>query len=138
MKFNYQVSSFYFAVSRLFMISVVVATDGRQDLDACRRACSDNLHPRLIRLVEPNRVDSEWNDLKPFWSTCQYRCYRCAIPGANIAMDDLEYMFSHNQQNDGGSIMRIAQDIDKADYSFQMCFDKWRLANKNGDTTSTF
>lgn len=136
MKFNHPVSLFYLALSTL--TAVVVATTGKEDLDACKRACSDDVHPRLIRFIEPNRVDSEWNDIKPIWSTCQYRCYRCYLPEANAGMQDLDYLFSHNQQNDAGSVQRIALDVDKAAYSFNNCYDQWNKANKLNDTTSTF
>jgi hypothetical protein len=116
--------------------NLVFASTPKQDKDACFRACEHGFRPLLLRMEEPNRNDHEWDSVKDYWSDCQYRCYRCAIRGANDGMEKMEWIFVHGQQNERGSVTFIAKNVDNILYSLNDCYQKWDLAIKASDITT--
>lgn len=127
----------YTMLSSLSM--VVYSSSGQQDYDACYKACTTDFIPQIVNLVPRERVYSDYEGLLPYWSTCQYRCYRCRIPGANIAMEKLKKVFDDNLQNASQIIVDIAIIIESIDRSLdQSCYSPWHYANNVNDTESIF
>ncbi|KAG2192250.1 hypothetical protein INT47_010051 [Mucor saturninus] len=124
-------------MSSLWMM--VYASTSKEDYEVCHRACSTDFLPQISGLVSRERVYSDFEGLLPSWSTCQYRCYRCRIPGANLAMKNFKKMFDENRQN----APRVIVDIARFQWSItrsleDTCYTPWRAAIRSNDTVSTF
>ncbi|KAI8085512.1 hypothetical protein BDF21DRAFT_397478 [Thamnidium elegans] len=125
----------------LFSLSFLFATvycDGEQDLNVCERACTAEFRPRIVNLFMLEQTHSDYEALDPFWSTCQYRCYRCSLYNAIVLMRHLKDMFDYSTANSSYAILEITKLMVGIDSSLKICYDSWRIANNNGDITSTF
>lgn len=124
-------------LSSFFMIAY--SSTGKEDYDACYKACTTDFMPQIVRLIPRERVYSDYEGLLPYWSTCQFRCYRCRIPEAITAMENLKKMFDDNQQNAVQVIVKIGIIEESIKHSLDTsCYSPWRNANKVNDTSSTF
>lgn len=123
------------ALSSLFL---VVYSDGQQDFDNCHKACTIEFRPIIANLLTLNRTYSDYENVIPYWTTCQYRCYRCSLPNANFFMDLLKKIFDDEEQNGLRVILEIVKLIAGIETSLKECYDKWTAANRVGDTTSSF
>lgn len=125
----------------LFSLSFLFATvysDGEQDLNACERACTTEFRPRIINLFTLKRTQEDYKGLEPFWSTCQYRCYRCGFSNAKALMRQLKDMFDFNTAGSSHAILELTKLMVGIDSNLKVCYDNWRIANNNGDITSAF
>lgn len=125
-------------LSILSNLIITVYSNGQEDRDNCHKACTIEFRPVLANLLTLNRTYSDYEDVIPYWTTCQYRCYRCNLTNAIYFMDMLRMMF-RNQELDGiEGILEILKSIAGIETSFKECYDDWTEANLMGNTTSIF
>ncbi|GAA5805508.1 hypothetical protein HPULCUR_011025 [Helicostylum pulchrum] len=116
----------------------MVYSDGEQDLYACKRACTTEFRPRIVNLFMLEQNHTDYEGLELFWSTCQYRCYRCNLSNAIVLMRQLKDMFDYNTAGSSYAILEITKLMVGIDSNLKICYDSWRVANNNGDITSEF
>lgn len=117
---------------------MVVYSDGQQDLNTCHKACTVEFRPVLANLLTLNRTYLNYENVIPYWTTCQYRCYRCGLTNAIFSMDVLKGVYDNQELNALGVILEIVKLIAGIETSFKECYDKWTAANLIGNVTSTF
>lgn len=134
----------FIKIYRWLLLLVIIAVlvecileDTTRDLEVCKRACKEEFFPMLFNFISDKRRDNSlFNDLKPAWSTCQYRCYRCRIPAANLAMETLEWKFAHDQQSLEGSYVKLLESVSRVEFSVSNCIKVWDFLNRRGNETS--
>jgi hypothetical protein len=130
---------YFFLLSAVFI--TVVNCDQESDMrdrDVCKRACIDDFFSILYTYIgDKQRNNDAFGELKPFWSTCQYRCYRCRIPGANDAMDTIEWKFTREKQRIPGAFVQLVTLLTQVEYSLTNCVNKWAYLNRNNDQITT-
>lgn len=123
--------------SALSSIFVTVQAEPQQELDGCRRACSEFI-PRIHKFAEWAPRDEYEDIIKNSWTTCQYKCYRCALNDGIKVMEKLSSIFHHFQgapPYDENWMISMTHTLERVTKS---CYDQWDNANHVGDTTSLF
>ncbi|KAI8085515.1 hypothetical protein BDF21DRAFT_486627 [Thamnidium elegans] len=112
---------------------ITVYADNQNDFfKYCERACNIEFLPKLVKLLNSTEIlNSEYDNIDPYWNECQYRCYRCYLPTAAKAMRYLKNLFRIEYQN-------IAIVIENVDQSLRSCYNQWKDANEAEDFESTF
>lgn len=85
----------------------MVYSDGQQDVDNCRKACSTEFLARLINLLNIDLTIEYYVSLNPYWTTCQYRCYRCRLNAGIKDMVELEEGLESQKINTVFSTIKI-------------------------------
>lgn len=100
--------------------------------------CTTEFRPRIVNLFTLERTQTDYRNLEPFWSTCQYSCYRCGLSNAIALMRQLKGMFDFDTAGSSYAILEITKLTVGIDSNLKVCYDRWRIANNNGDITSAF
>lgn len=127
------------ALSSIFR--VVQSVSPQEEVDACRGACSDFI-PKLERFYEPDVPRQELTDIIELsWTTCQFKCYRCALNGGIQIMKELRLLFYHNRpyvRTPPYSFVYINPFQEKLNQVVNRCYNQWNDANLAGDAASSF
>lgn len=125
----------------LLSLSVMFATlctaDPQQELDDCRKACSDFI-PQLQKVSQEAPKEEYDNLIKFSWTTCQYKCYKCALNEGIRVMTGLNDILNTLHKNPPFS-QKYSKSLTRTlEKTTKSCYDRWDAANKAGDTTSIF
>ncbi|KAI9266365.1 hypothetical protein EDC94DRAFT_583003 [Helicostylum pulchrum] len=110
----------YYIIS-LSNFFVIVYSDGQKDVNSCRKACSTDFLSQLVDLLNIDLTIEDYINLSPFWTACQYRCYRCSL---NVGIQDMSTLLEE-------AIYRI-------DQALEDCYNEWDIANDENDNNSVF
>lgn len=135
MKFNI----LYLLLAFSSWLSVVVCTD-QDDLDVCKRVCDEDLLPRIDAMARNHsRTISDYDDILPYWKTCQYRCYRCYLPVGIRAINTMKTTFDNNFHFGMRGLGTFLGVKDAVIHSLKWsCYTLWQNAINDGDNTSKF
>lgn len=135
MRFNAHV---LFLLCTFLNLFVMVFSDEQQDFDSCYRACNTEFCPVIVNLLTLNHTYSNYEKVVPYWTNCQYRCYRCGLANGIYFMDELKRMFDDRESITSRATLELIKLIAGIETSLKECYDKWIDANINGDTTAVF
>lgn len=135
MKFN----TLYLLLAFSSCLSVGASTD-QEDLDTCKRVCDEDLLPRIDAMARNHsRTISDYEDILPYWTTCQYRCYRCHLPVGIRAIKNMKTTFDNNFHFGMPGLASLLGAKDAVIHSLKWsCYTLWQNAIKDGDRNSKF
>ncbi|KAG2192249.1 hypothetical protein INT47_010050 [Mucor saturninus] len=137
MKLTLSRTLYLISLSSLFASLCTADTHG--ELDECRKACSDFI-PQIQKFAhgEAHPREEYENVIKYAWTTCQYKCYKCALNDGIRVMKGLSGIFDTLKkeppydQKYTNSLTRTLENTTSD------CYNRWDAANQAGDTTSIF
>ncbi|KAI8085514.1 hypothetical protein BDF21DRAFT_397480 [Thamnidium elegans] len=127
----------YYIIS-LSNFFVVVYSNGQQDVNNCRKACSTDFLTKLVNLLNIEFTNEDYVNLNSYWTTCQYRCYRCSLNVGIQDMIELEECLEPQKINTPFSTIKIATTIYHIDQALEDCYNEWDVANSENDIDSVF
>lgn len=116
----------------------MVYSDGQQDADNCRKACSTEFLAQSINLLNIDFTIEDYVNLNPYWTTCQNRCYRCSMNVGIKYMVELEECLESQKINSVFSTIKITTTIYHFNETLENCYKEWDIANSKNDIDSIF
>lgn len=138
MKYN----TVYLLLVLLSLLSVVFCLNQNDkiDFEDCKKACDEDLLPRLDSMVRNNsRIPEDFENLNMFWLNCQVKCSRCNLHRGARTMNSMRDIFRNNLYSGSSGLAALASQMNALAHSLKWnCYAPWENALKIDDLTSKF
>ncbi|KAI9266364.1 hypothetical protein EDC94DRAFT_657888 [Helicostylum pulchrum] len=129
----------YLLLAFVSCLSVIVCNN-QDDLNICKRVCDEDLLPRMEAMARnDSRSISDFEDILPYWTTCQYRCHRCYLPGGIRTIERIKTRFDNDLHVGMLGFLNFMSDKDAMIHSLKWsCYTLWQNAINDDDYDSKF
>lgn len=124
------------------MVGASYAVTQELEIAECASACAEFI-PKLDRFFDLQVPRQELTDIIELsWTTCQYKCRRCAFETGVRSMNTLRSLFYNNLPSPGRPLPYSFVYINPFQITIKLeatsCVNNWNLALSRNDNTTSF